>query len=177
MRKSKAERRFLKQVRKIVDHTSGLSLTDKKKCELTAFSILVLLDGENPNHPPCDVIPLSDKKKNIAGNLHNHFIDKYINDEIIHEALIRPVFANHFRREPLEECRRKIQILNANDMIVGSILLFDYVNAFITGCSAAEWWIYFPIEKLDYLNNAYSPEVITIPREYYTIDKKSLTKG
>lgn len=72
-KKTKAQKRFLKEVRKIVDYSAKRKMTAYKRCEQTAFSILVLLDGGIPNYPACEVIPNHPPSKNISGNLHSNF--------------------------------------------------------------------------------------------------------
>jgi hypothetical protein len=76
---NEAEKKFIEVVSDIVWYwAKNEDRTSAEKCEGTAFSILVLLDGGCPDAPAYDVRPLdcSGKRgKNIAGALHEIFAE------------------------------------------------------------------------------------------------------
>lgn len=78
---------FLYSIKQLIDYWENeeRQLSIRKKLESLAFSILVLIDGEAGDHPPCILKPLvssPDGNKwldigyNISGKLHDNFFKK-----------------------------------------------------------------------------------------------------
>ena len=71
------EKIFLTEIWNSIDEIDNMKdESSRRKLELLAFSILVMLDGEKAFFPPFAVRPIDEKGKegeDIAGSLHNNF--------------------------------------------------------------------------------------------------------